>query len=82
MINRSHLRAGLPLALLVVALAAAACLPGTPAPAPATDIPLPATPIPPANSEDGIQVGVDADGNFYRGNPNAPVKLEEFSEFQ
>jgi len=25
---------------------------------------------------------VDADGNFYRGDPNAPVKLVEFSDFQ
>ncbi|MGE5602414.1 MAG: thioredoxin domain-containing protein [Nitrososphaerales archaeon] len=25
--------------------------------------------------------GVDADGNFYRGNPNATVKLEEFVDF-
>jgi protein-disulfide isomerase len=27
-------------------------------------------------------VGVDADGNFYRGNPDAAVKLEEFMDFQ
>ena len=31
---------------------------------------------------DGPGVGVDADGNFYRGNPNATVKLEEFMDFQ
>lgn len=29
-----------------------------------------------------VPVGVDADGNFYRGNPNAPIKLVEFSDFQ
>ncbi len=29
-----------------------------------------------------IPMGVDADGNFYRGNPNAAVKLVEFSDFQ
>ncbi len=27
-------------------------------------------------------MGVDAAGNFYRGNPNASVKLEEFMDFQ
>ena len=27
-------------------------------------------------------VGVDADGNYYRGNPDATVKLEEFMDFQ
>lgn len=29
-----------------------------------------------------LPMGVDADGNFYRGDPNAPVKLVEFSDFQ
>ena len=29
-----------------------------------------------------LPVGVDADGNFYRGDANAPVKLVEFSDFQ
>jgi protein-disulfide isomerase len=29
-----------------------------------------------------LQVGVDADGNFYRGDPNAPIKLVDFSDFQ
>ena len=29
-----------------------------------------------------LPVGVDADGNFYRGDPKAPVKLVEFSDFQ
>ena len=28
------------------------------------------------------EIGVDADGNFYRGNPTATVKLEEFMDFQ
>jgi protein-disulfide isomerase len=27
-------------------------------------------------------IGVDADGHFYRGNPNITVKLEEFMDFQ
>jgi protein-disulfide isomerase len=29
-----------------------------------------------------MPVGVDADGNFYRGDPKAPVKLVDFSDFQ
>jgi hypothetical protein len=29
-----------------------------------------------------LPVGVDADGNFYRGDPKAPVKLIDFSDFQ
>jgi len=29
-----------------------------------------------------IPAGVDADGNFYRGDPNAAVKLVEWSDFQ
>jgi protein-disulfide isomerase len=32
--------------------------------------------------DDNSWVGVDADGNFYRGNPDATVKLEEFMDFQ
>jgi protein-disulfide isomerase len=29
-----------------------------------------------------MPMGVDANGNFYRGNPNAPVKIVEYSDFQ
>jgi hypothetical protein len=29
-----------------------------------------------------LPAGVDAAGNFYRGDPNAAVKLVEFSDFQ
>jgi protein-disulfide isomerase len=29
-----------------------------------------------------LPMGVDADGNFYRGDLKAPVKLVEFSDFQ
>jgi hypothetical protein len=29
-----------------------------------------------------LPAGVDADGNFYLGDPNASVKLEEWSDFQ
>lgn len=35
----------------------------------------------PAGTKD-IPAGVDADGNFYRGDPNAAVKLVEWSDFQ
>ena len=52
-----------------------------PAPTPAAD----ATPTPVAIAPQklaSLQVGVDADGNFYRGDPNAPIKLIDFSDFQ
>ncbi len=29
-----------------------------------------------------LPVGVDAEGNFYRGNPGAPIRLVDFSDFQ
>ncbi|VAW43577.1 Periplasmic thiol:disulfide interchange protein DsbA, partial [hydrothermal vent metagenome] len=31
---------------------------------------------------DGIEVGFTEDGRAYRGNPNAPIVIEEFSDFQ
>lgn len=52
------------------------------------DISVPPTPTPtppPSISESdlaSLPVGRDADGNFYRGDLNAPVKLVEFSDFQ
>ena len=93
--NRVRL-VGLPLLLLVVALVGAACAPATPAapgataaPAPTSVPAVPATTAPaqpeaspvPATKLD-LPVGVDSDGNFYRGDPKAPVKLVEFSDFQ
>ncbi|MEJ5200394.1 MAG: DsbA family protein [Anaerolineae bacterium] len=42
----------------------------------------PTLPTAPAGKARNVPVGVDADGNFYRGNLNAPVKLVEFSDFQ
>ncbi|MBE2220895.1 MAG: hypothetical protein IAF02_05115 [Anaerolineae bacterium] len=39
----------------------------------------------PADSEidaNGVPIGFTENGNPYRGNPNAPVVLEEFSDFQ
>ncbi len=47
--------------------------PPTPTPAPVSIAPEKLASLP---------VGVTADGNFYRGDPNAPVKLEDFSDFQ
>jgi protein-disulfide isomerase len=52
-----------------------------PPPTPAAD----ATPTPVAIAPQklaSLQVGVDADGHFYRGDPNAPIKLTDFSDFQ
>lgn len=49
-----------------------------------TPKPPTATP-PPAVSEAtlaSLPVGVDADGHFYRGDPDAAVKLEDFTDFQ
>jgi protein-disulfide isomerase len=83
------------LALLAVALIGAACAPATlPAPtatsAPTPVIAQPMAPTRPAATLAPVQqgkkidlpMGVDADGNFYRGDLKAPVKLVEFSDFQ
>jgi hypothetical protein len=82
-------------ALVVAACAGAAPIQTPPTPAPANDTPAPAAQAtqpaesgetPSATTAPGqaldLQVGVDADGNFYRGDPNAPVKLVEWSDFQ
>ncbi len=87
---------GLPMLLLVVALVGAACAPAAPAAPGATAAPAPTSaPAAPATtapaqpeasqapaSELDLPVGVDSDGNFYRGDTKAPVKLVEFSDFQ
>jgi hypothetical protein len=86
------------LVLLLAVLVGAACAPGTPAgptpgapaqPAPATSGPAApkAGPVAPNSATQpsrpsNLPVGVDADGNFYRGDPKAPVKLVDFSDFQ
>lgn len=78
--------------LLIVTLAMGACAaPASQAPAaatapaqaaPATSAPAqtPASSKPVASSN--LPAGVDAEGNFYRGDPKATVKLVEFSDFQ
>ncbi|MCD6291608.1 MAG: DsbA family protein [Anaerolineae bacterium] len=39
-------------------------------------------PLPPTGKVDGIPVGFTKDGHAYRGDPNAPVVMVEYSEFQ
>ena len=82
--------------LLAVTLAVAGCVgisAPVPMPAPQAGTPPPAeqavqqpdatsAAAPPAAAIKDIPMGVDAEGNFYRGDPNAPVKLVEWSEFQ
>ena len=70
--------------LLIAALVVAACGPtATPEPT-ATPTPLPPTdtPEPTATSEGEVPMGFTAEGAPYRGNPNAPVTLLEYSDFQ
>ena len=49
-----------------------------PTPAPPTPTPVVIAPEKLAS----LQVGVDEDGNFYRGDPNAPIRLVDFSDYQ
>jgi hypothetical protein len=80
------------LGLLIAALVVAACGPtatpeptATPTPVPPTDTPVPPTdtPVPKATSEEGeVPMGFTEEGAPYRGNPDAPVTLVEYSEFQ
>jgi hypothetical protein len=91
--NQGPARLLLLAALLTIAVAMGACVvpaPATPAAttaptevAPATSAPTqaPAASAEPAGPAKG-NVGVDAEGHFYRGDPNAAVKLIEFSDFQ
>ncbi|MCX7671570.1 MAG: hypothetical protein N2439_16060 [Anaerolineae bacterium] len=49
----------------------------------ATAAPIgPVMPTAAAGKARNVPVGVDAEGNFYRGDPKAAVKLVEFSDFQ
>ncbi|HEX9114791.1 MAG TPA: thioredoxin domain-containing protein [Anaerolineae bacterium] len=56
----------------------------TNAPAAATAAPAAAAPTAVKAQYDAskLPAGVDSDGNFYRGDPKAPVKMVEFSDFQ
>ncbi len=80
--------------LLIAALIVAACGPeATPTPLPPTDTPAPTattevpTPVPsktegPVQSKAKVPMGFTEEGTLYRGNPNAPVTLVEYYEFQ
>jgi hypothetical protein len=83
------------LGLLIAALIVSACSPqaapeptATPKPATSTPVPPTATAAPtattsaPTVSEAEVPMGFTEDGLPYRGNPDAPVTLEEHSEFQ
>lgn len=48
---------------------------------PQAQIPTPDGPIS-AEKMANLPVGIDAEGNFYRGDPAAPVRLIDFSDFQ
>ena len=72
------------LGLLIAASVVAACGPtatleptATPTPLPPTD-----TPEPTATSETEVPMGFTEEGAPYRGNPDAPVTLVEYSAFQ
>jgi protein-disulfide isomerase len=81
---------GLLLAFIVVALVGAGCASSKPVsptaaptqPATVTAAAPTATAASAAVKLADLPTGVDADGNFYRGDPNAPVRLVEFSDFQ
>lgn len=93
-LSRPNRRPWLPLlpAAFALVLVLAACAPSTPPPplststpagiAPATDAPATSMATQPPGAKLDLQTGVDADGNFYRGDPSAPVTLVEFSDFQ
>lgn len=70
--------------LLIAALIVAACGPkATPEPtATLTSLPPTDTPEPTTISEGQVPMGFTAEGAPYRGNPNAPITLLEYSEFQ
>jgi len=70
------------LGLLITVLAVAACGPtATPEPT-ATPTPLPPTDTPAPTAITEVPMGFTEEGAPYRGNPDAPVTLMEYSEFQ
>lgn len=71
------------LGLLIAALIMAACGPTPASTVMATDTPSPtATPEKPTLGGDEVPMGFTEEGAPYRGNPDAPVTLVEYSEFQ
>ena len=83
---------GLAALLLIAALVVGACATPTPAApaattapaqaAPATSVPAPTVAVSGPIASSDLSAGVDAEGNFYRGDTKATVKLVEFSDFQ
>lgn len=85
-----NLKRFLCLGLLIVALMVAACSPqATPEPT-ATSVPPTDTPAPAATTEvlipsvsgGKVPMGFTDDGAPYEGNPDAPVTLLEYSDYQ
>ena len=79
------------LGLLIAALIVAACSPQatpepTATPLPPTDTPKPAATsevlIPSIGGSGGVSTGFTEEGSPYRGNPDAPVTLLEYTDFQ
>ena len=79
------------LGLFIVALTVAACSPQattepTATPLPPTDIPKPMATtevlIPSISGSGEVAMGLTEDGAPYRGNPDAPVTLLEYADFQ
>ena len=79
------------LGLLIVALIVAACSPQAPPEPTATPLPPTDTPAPTATTEalipsisgsGEVSMGFTEEGAPYQGNPDAPVTLLEYSEFQ
>ena len=73
--------------LLLVAALAAACTTNAPAPEPTSPAPRPSrTPTPPANTAEQPAItftsgGQNENGTFYRGAPDAPVTIIDYSDF-
>ena len=70
------------LGLLIAASVVAACGPTATTEPTATPLPPTDTPEPTATSEAEVPMGFTEEGAPYRGNPDAPVTLMEYSEFQ
>jgi protein-disulfide isomerase len=68
--------------LLIAALMVAACGPEATPEQTATPTPLPPTDTPAPTAITEVPMGFTEEGSPYRGNPDAPVTMLEYSEFQ